>query len=167
MRPAPPAAMEPVRPAPPQIEVSGPPGLRAPAMAAQPARIDSARWLDLIAACDLRGPARELAAHAAFLGHAEGVLRLSLSPDDDHLRLPALEKALADALAAQLGGLVQLRFETGQPAEAETLHQRDARQRDARQAAAEDTFMAHPDVRRMIDQHGARVVPDSIRPFED
>jgi len=159
---------------PAHIEVSGPPGPRPPAFSpavdtdpAPALRIDHTRWLDLVAACDLRGPARELAAHAAFLGYADGVLRLSLSPDDDHLRLPALQKALADALEAQLGAAVQLKFETGRPADAETLHQRDVRQRDARQTAAEAAFMAHPDVRRMIEQHGARVVPDSIRPIDD
>ena len=165
------AEAAPARPQPAQIEVSGPPGPREPAaLAAGPGaalRIDAARWLDLVAACDLRGPARELAAHAAFIGYADGALRLSLSPDDDHLRLPSLQKALADALEAQLGAAVQLKFETGRPAEAETLHQRDLRQRDARQTAAEEAFMAHPDVRRMIEQHGARVVPDSIRPIDD
>ncbi len=170
-----PSATPAARPQPAHIEISGPPAVReAAARAAVGTRgpapalaIDAARWLDLVAACDLRGPARELAAHAAFLGHADGVLRLSLSPEDDHLRLPSLQQALADALEAQLGAAVQLKFETGRPAEAETLHQRDLRQRDARQAAAEETFMAHPDVRRMIEQHGARVVPDSIRPIDD
>jgi DNA polymerase-3 subunit gamma/tau len=27
--------------------------------------------------------------------------------------------------------------------------------------------MNHPDVQRLIEQHGAKVVPDSIRPFEE
>lgn len=138
-----------------------------PQATASVGEIDSDRWLDLLAASGLRGPARELASHAAFVAYADGVLRLALSPEDDHLRSPALVNSLGDALAAQLGGAVQLKFETGRAANAETLHQRNERQRDAKQAAAEDTFMAHPDVQRLIGQQGAKLVPDSIRPFED
>jgi DNA polymerase-3 subunit gamma/tau len=167
---------EPPASRPPQIEVSVPPPAQpqrpaaaqvAAPTAAQVGEIDNDRWLDLVARCDLRGPARELAAHAAFLAYADGNLRLSLSEDDDHLRSPSLIKALTDALSAQLGGPVQLKFETGRAAHVETLRQRNERQRDARQAAAEDAFLGHPDVQRLMQQQGAKLVPDSIRPFED
>jgi DNA polymerase-3 subunit gamma/tau len=148
----------PAPPAPPAAAASG----NAPA-----GGIDNDRWLDLVDNSGLRGPARELAAHAAFLGYGDGLMRLSLSPDDDHLRSPALIKALGDALSAQLGGPVQLKFETGRAAHVETLQQRSERQRDARQAEVEAQFMAHPDVQRLIGQHGAKLVPDSIRPHDE
>jgi DNA polymerase III subunit gamma/tau len=143
-----------------------------PAVAQQPvvppaAEIDNDRWLDLVSGSGLRGPARELASHAAFVAYADGVMRLSLSPDDDHLRAPMLVKSLCDALASQLGGPVQIKFETGKPAHVETLHQRNERQRDAKQTAAEEAFMANPDVQRLMHQQGAKLVPDSIRPFEE
>ncbi|MBL8262026.1 MAG: DNA polymerase III subunit gamma/tau [Xanthomonadaceae bacterium] len=185
-RPLPPEAMEnPAaperRPAPPvpspRIEIAAPPPVAPPAAApAMPPpgdalppmiAIDSDRWLSLVANCGLRGPARELAAHAAFIDYANGVMRLALSPDDDHLRLPGLINALTDSLSAQLGGPVQLRFETGRAPNAETLHQRNERQRDERQASAEENFMTHPDVQRLVGQQGAKLVPDSIRPYED
>ena len=153
----------PTRPAPVAIEVAAPVATAAAPMVA----IDNDRWLELVAQTGLRGPARELAAHAAFTGYADGVLRLSLSAEDDHLRSPSLVKALTDALSAQLGGAVQLKFETGKPANAETLHQRVERQRDAKQTAAEENFMSNPDVQRLMSQQGAKLVPDSIRPFED
>ena len=162
--PPPVQAAAPARPAPAIIEV--PASVAAPA-AAPMVDIDNDRWLELVAQSGLRGPARELAAHAAFTGYADGVLRLSLSAEDDHLRSPSLAKALTDALCVQLGGTVQLKFETGKPANAETLHQRVERQRDAKQTAAEENFMAHPDVQRLMSQQGAKLVPDSIRPFED
>jgi DNA polymerase-3 subunit gamma/tau len=183
-RPLPPDAMEnpaaperrPAPPAPsPRIEIAASP-VAAPAAppAAPPAdapapmiAIDSDRWLGLVANCGLRGPARELAAHAAFIDYANGVMRLALSPDDDHLRLPGLINALTDSLGAQLGGPVQLRFETGKAPNAETLHQRNERQRDEKQSSAEENFMAHPDVQRLVGQQGAKLVPDSIRPYED
>ncbi len=50
---------------------------------------------------------------------------------------------------------------------AETLHERAHRQKGERQDAAEAAFMADPNVQRLIQQHGARVVPDSIRPYEE
>jgi DNA polymerase-3 subunit gamma/tau len=128
--------------------------------------IDNERWLALVEGSGLRGPARELAAHAAFLGYADGVLRLGLSPDDDHLRAPSLVKSLTDALSAQLGGAVQLRLDAVKAAGVETLHQRTARERDARQTEAEESFLNHPDVRRLMSQHGATLVPDSIRPYD-
>ncbi len=173
-----------------RIEVSAPPGttagrqsaLQTATPAATPAapppqtsslqapsaiEIDNDRWLDLVNRSGLRGPARELAAHAAFVGYAEGTMRLSLSADDDHLRAPGLVKSLCDALSAQLGGAVQIKFESGKPAHVETLHQRNERQRDAKQTAAEEAFLANPDVQRLMTQQGAKLVPDSIRPFEE
>ncbi len=166
---SPPSANQPSRPAPAAIEVAAPAATTAAATAplAPMVAIDNDRWLELVAQSGLRGPARELAAHAAFAGYADGVLGLSLSADDDHLRSPSLVKALTDALCAQLGGAVQLRFETGRSANAETLHQRVERQRDAKQTAAEEHFINHPDVQRLMSQQGAKLVPDSIRPFED
>jgi len=128
--------------------------------------IDADSWPDLVAQCALSGPAKELAAHAGFVGYADGILRLSLPPADEHLQAPGLVKRLADALAKHIGSAPQIRFETAQAA-GETLHQRTARERDARQVAAEHAFLADPDVQRLMQRHGATVVPDSIRPFDE
>ena len=62
---------------------------------------------------------------------------------------------------------MQLKFETGKAANAETMHERNLRQRDEKQAMAEEAFLGHPDVQRLMQQQGAKLVPDSIRPFED
>jgi len=126
---------------------------------------DADAWHDLVAGSGLRGPARLLAEHAGFVGYADGVLRLSLPATDEHLQAPALIKMVADALAPRLGGAPQIRFESAQAGE--SLRERNERARDQRQASAEDAFMNDPDVQRLISQHGARVVPDSIRPFDE
>ena len=128
--------------------------------------IDADRWLELVANTSLRGPSRELAAHAGFIGYADGVLKLSLPAADEHLKAPGLVKALADALTPALGAVPQIRFEA-MPASGETLHQRSTRERDARQLAAEDSFISDPGVQQLIARHGAKVVPDSIRPFDE
>jgi DNA polymerase-3 subunit gamma/tau len=128
--------------------------------------LDATSWTDLVGTLPLGGPAKELAAHAGFLGYDAGVLRLSLSPEDDHFKAAGLVKRLADALAPHLGGAPQIRFEA-ETARGETLHQRNTRERDARQVAAEQAFLADPDVQRLMQRHGATVVPDSIRPVDD
>ena len=145
---------------------SAPPPAAKPAIPAPSiANLDANGWLELVARSGVRGPAAQLAAHSGFVSYADGVLRLTLAPADEHLKGPAMVRMLAAALEPQLGSALQIRFELAEPS-GETLHVRNERQRDARQAQAEETFMNDPDVRRMLER-GARVVPDSIRPLDD
>jgi len=126
---------------------------------------DAEDWLQRVASCDLKGPSKELAGHTAFISHANGVLTLALDPGFEYLRTERSTAALADALAASLGEAPKIVFTTGD-APAETLNQRRERERGSRQAAAEETFLNDPAVKRLIEKHGARVVPDSIRPSD-
>ena len=128
---------------------------------------DAEDWLRRVAACDLRGPARELAAHTAFVSHADGVLTLLLAPGFEYLRTERSIGALAAALAASLGAEPQVVIQTGEAVQAETLNARRDRERDSRQSAAEAAFLNDPAVKRLVEQHGARVVPDSIRPVDE
>ena len=148
------------------------PAAPAPAPAASmpppaPVALDADGWLELVASANLSGPAKQLAAHAAFLGFDAGVLRLGLSPGDELLNSPTSTRALAQALAPALGGAPQLRFEAVAGASGETLHQRSTREREARQEAAESAFLADPGVQQLIQRHGAKLVPDSIRPHDE
>ena len=128
--------------------------------------LDADEWHRLVADSGLRGPARLLAEHAGFVGYSAGVLRLSLPATDEHLGGPAIVRMVAQALAAALGATPQIVFEAaGKPAE--SLRDRNERARDQRQATAEDTFMNDPDVQRLISRHGAKIVVDSIRPFDE
>ena len=101
------------------------------------------------------------------MGWNDGVLRLSLPASDDHLKAPILVSQLADALAPTLGMTPQIRFDGGAPGNGETLHERNERRRDERQSAAENAFLSDPNVQRLMRQQGAKLVPDSIRPFDD
>jgi len=143
------------------------PAAAAPATALIAPDIDAATWPDLVAGLPLRGPVKELAAHAAFVACADNVLRLSLPASDDHLKAPFLVQQLADALAKCWGSAPQIRFEAAQPEAADTLHARNTRERDVRQSAAENAFLADPNVQRLMSQQGAKLVPDSIRPFDE
>ena len=126
---------------------------------------DSEHWLELVARCGLRGPAKLLAENAGFVAHADGVLKLSLAPEQEHLKSPSLVLQLCDAVGRQLGGDLQVRFEIGPP-RGETANVRNARERDARQSDAESGFAADPAIQRLVQAHGAQIVPDSIRPLD-
>ena len=135
---------------------------------AEPALLvtDTEHWLALVARSGLRGPVKLLAEHAAYVGHADGVLRLSLAMEHEHLKSPSLVLQLGDAMARLLGGNVQLRFESG-PARGETANVRNSREREARQTGAEHGFAADPAIQRLVQVHGAQVVPESVRPLGD
>jgi len=155
----------------PEMAMAPPPVAEPPASESISAAIDgriadAEQWLELIARAQLSGPSRQLAAHAAFVSHREGVLRLALDPGFEYLRSERSLGELAQALQPALGQAPKIVIEAGQ-ASVETLHQRTHRQKNERQDAAEAAFLADPSVQRLIQQHGARVVPDSIRPYEE
>ncbi|WP_447730645.1 DNA polymerase III subunit gamma/tau [Pseudoxanthomonas suwonensis] len=169
MKPATPAPMP--QPAPePAVAARAAPV--APAPVARPSSTggpviaDAEDWLERVTACELSGPARQLASNTAFVSHVDGVLTLVLDPGFEYLRSERSVNALAEALAGQLGAPPKIVVQAG-AAPAETLHQRLDRERDSRQAAAEETFLNDPTVRRLVEKHGARVVPDSIRPVDE
>ncbi|WP_059063233.1 DNA polymerase III subunit gamma/tau [Stenotrophomonas indicatrix] len=126
-------------------------------------------WLDLIANSGLSGPSRQLAANAAFISCQHGVLKLGLSPGFEYLRSERALAALGEVLEKSLGHALKILVETVETEQvpAETLHQRADRQRGERQQAAEAIFMDDPEVQLLIQQHGARVVSDSIRSFDE
>ena len=121
--------------------------------------------LALVTALGLKGPVRELAAHAAFVGYDAGVLKLALPDSQEYLRSDSLIRQLAQQLAVGLGAAPQVRFEKA-AAKGETLHARIERQRSEKQSDAELAFLADPIVNKLIEQ-GAVLVPDSIRPLKE
>ncbi len=126
-------------------------------------------WLDLVANSGLSGPSRQLAANAAFISCQHGTLKLGLSPGFEYLRSERALAALAEMLEKALGQAPKIVVETVETEHvpAETLHQRADRQRSERQQVAEAVFMDDPEVQVLIQQHGARVVSDSIRSFDE
>ncbi|PPT83072.1 DNA polymerase III subunit gamma/tau [Xanthomonas arboricola pv. zantedeschiae] len=149
------------------------PSISAPAPATDPSPLldnghiaDAEQWLDLVTRSGLNGPSRQLAANAAFIGHRDGVLRLALAPGFEYLNSERSIANLAQALAPELGNTPRIVIETGN-ADVETLHERASRQKGERQSAAETAFMNDPNVQQLIQQQGARVVPDSIRPYDE
>ena len=123
-------------------------------------------WLHFAGNSGMKGAARQLAENAAFVGYGEGVLRLSLDAGFDYLRSEKSLAELSNTLAGKFGAAPRIAFDHA-VGESETLQQRSHRERSIRQSADEENFMNNPDVQRLIQQHGAKLVPDSIRPFDE
>ncbi|HET8941000.1 MAG TPA: DNA polymerase III subunit gamma/tau [Rudaea sp.] len=126
------------------------------------AAADSSDWPGLIQAACLRGPLGQLAQHSALIGIENGVVRLALKAEFDHLSSPPLIAQMQQKLGKALGRTIKVQFEK---ALAETVTPADilARDRDARQQAAEHALGEDPFVQTLIRDFDAQVIPDSIR----
>ena len=122
------------------------------------------QWLDVIEAAQLKGPARELAAHSIFIAFDGGLLKLALPEGFLHLRSDAVVTGLSQRLASALGEVPKIIFEKAN-LQSESLHDRTARFRSEKQTDAQSAFMADPVVSQLL-QQGAQIVPDSIRPLD-
>ncbi len=69
-------------------------------------------------------------------------------------------------MAGSLGGVPKIAIRPA-PSRPTPCTSAKASERDSRQSAAEQAFLNDPGVKRLIEQHGARVVPDSIRPLDE
>jgi DNA polymerase-3 subunit gamma/tau len=122
-------------------------------------------WASIVAALNLQGMVRQLAAHCALVGRQGNRVQLKLDAAGEHFRTAAQEDKLTQALTQHFGEPVKLEFSV------ETAHiDTPARQQ---KAAAEDRLQnarqaieGDPNVRAMRDIFGATVQPESIRPNE-
>ena len=127
---------------------------------------DAEAWLNVLERLTLSGPVKELASHAVFVRQQGAVLDLALPSEFDSLRSGMTVKRLAEALSPLLGMTPTMRFvECTAEAGAETLFDRQRREKSLRQQQAEDAFAADPTVQRLLAQ-GATLVPGSIKPNE-
>ena len=68
-------------------------------------------WPAIVAALELQGAPRQLAANCALIGREGSTVRLALDPRRSTLRTNALEDKLAQALSRYFGGTVRLEIE--------------------------------------------------------
>jgi DNA polymerase III subunit gamma/tau len=151
-----------------------PAGSMRPAAATPPAAMPAAEplsgatagvadWRAIVAALELQGAPRQLAAQCALIGRDGATWRLALDPRSASLRTRALEDKLTQALSRHLGSPVRLEIElatspVSTPARA--LEQLEAE----RQARARAAFETDPMVGVIREQFGAVVLADSVRP---
>jgi DNA polymerase III subunit gamma/tau len=133
--------------------------------AAQPAAHGTQDWAAIIAATELQGAARQLAAHCVLVGRQGAVVRLALDPRSKFMRTAAVEEKLAQALSKYYGEPVRLEFTAVLP-QAETPAQADQRVSQEEVESARRAFESDPGVQGFRDRFGATMLPETIRPLK-
>ena len=173
-----PAAAAPIRPAaaPERLHESPPPPRAVPVPAAPVAAAPVARdasglpdWEALIERAGLRGPFGLVAQNAVLRERDGQTLVLALQPAHMSLAVEPMVSQMEERIGQALGERIRLRFvNSGQGAVAQqTPAARAAQARGAAQAAAEQAIDADPLVQSMKREFGARVVPQSVKPFDN
>ncbi|MFC5525457.1 DNA polymerase III subunit gamma/tau [Rhodanobacter ginsengisoli] len=124
-------------------------------------------WDALIERAGLRGPFGLLAQNAVLRERDGQTLVLALQPAHMSLAVEPMVSQMEERISQALGERIRLRFVGhSQGAAVETPAARAAQARDTAQAAAEQAIEDDPLVQSMKRDFGARVVPQSIKPFD-
>ena len=162
---------QPSRPPAAAAPIPGPaPSRESPAPTAPVQRMPSAGglpdWEALIQRAGLRGPLGQLAQNSALQGREGNTLILALQPTHMHLAVEPIVGQIADRLSDALGEPIKLRFVSDSHGAVHTPAARAAVARNEAQSAAEASIEGDPVAQALKREFGARVVPQSIKPFE-
>jgi len=179
------AAAAPTRAAPPAPAAVERPAMRPPEAA--PARMDPApvpapaavpraapvldanglpHWDSMIEQAGLRGPLGQLAQNAALREREGQTLVLALQPIHMHLAVEPMVSQMEERISQVMGERIRLRFVGDHGTGVETPAARAANARSAAQSAAEQSIEEDPLVQSLRREFGARVLPQSVKPFE-
>ena len=123
-------------------------------------------WDALIERAGLRGPLGLLAQNAVLRERDGQTLVLALQSAHMHLAVEPMVSQMEERIGQALGERIRLRFVSNSPsASPETPAARAAQARDAAQAAAEESIEGDLLVQSLKREFGARVVPQSVKPF--
>lgn len=158
-----PAPLVDANPAPPPWEDDEPVNVAPPAAAAAAMPRTNADWHALVDTLDVAALSKQLAHQSEWLASEGEAIRLRLSRDMAHLITSGQDKLRA-ALQARLGVNVRLHFEQGDPV-GQTVAQRLNAEQRARHEQACSSMKNDPFVQQVIEQFGARLIEDSIKPL--
>lgn len=161
--PAAPAPLADANPAPPPWEEDEPVNVAPPAAAAAAMPRTNADWHALVDTLDVAALSKQLAHQSEWLASEGEAIRLRLSRDMAHLITSGQDKLRA-ALQTRLGVNVRLHFEQGDPV-GQTVAQRLNAEQRARHEQACASMKNDPFVQQVIEQFGARLIEDSIKPL--
>ncbi len=142
----------------------------APAAAAPVARDANGLpdWESLIERAGLRGPFSVLAQNAVLRERDGQTLVLALQPAHMGMAVEPMVSQMEERIGNALGERIRLRFVSqDQAVGVQTPAARAAQARDSAQAAAEQAIEDDPLVQTLKRDFGARVVPQSIKPFDN
>ncbi|HEY5020441.1 MAG TPA: DNA polymerase III subunit gamma/tau [Steroidobacteraceae bacterium] len=122
-------------------------------------------WTTILAALDLQGAPRQLAANCTLLARDGATVRLALDPRSASIRTRASEDKLSQALARHFGDAVRLEIEV-RDSSAETPARSSERAQTERRAQARTALEADATVAALKERFGASVLADTVRPAE-
>ena len=120
-------------------------------------------WPALAARLPVQGAVRQLFAQSE-LKSLQGT-RFQVQVQVRHLAEPALVERARGLLCTHFGTDVQLEVSVGQVGK-QTAAARASEQQARRQAASEQAIAADPFVRTLLEEFGATILPDSIKPLD-
>ncbi|WP_458068915.1 DNA polymerase III subunit gamma/tau [Rhodanobacter sp. BL-MT-08] len=158
-----------VRSAPPVARAEPAPAPAPAPVAAAPIATDShglPHWDSLIERANLRGPFGLLAQNALLRERDGNTLVLALQPAHMSLAVEPMVSQMEERIGQALGERIRLRFVSiTADVIAETPAARAAQARDTAQSEAEQSIEGDPLVQSLKREFGARVVPQSVKPF--
>jgi DNA polymerase III subunit gamma/tau len=122
-------------------------------------------WSVLIGRLELGGAARQLASNCHMVSRQGGAIRLALDARNKHMRTPAQEEKLSQALSRHFGQPIRLEFEMAS-ADIETPAQAEQRAGLEDLEAARRAFESDPGVQGLKERFGATLLPETIRPVK-
>jgi DNA polymerase-3 subunit gamma/tau len=122
-------------------------------------------WAAIVGRLELGGAARQLASNCLLIGRQGAVVRLALDARNKHMRTPAQEDKLTQALSRYFGQLVRLEFEVAATG-VETPAQAEQRASMEDLGAARRAFESDPGVQGLRERFGATLLPDTVRPVK-
>jgi DNA polymerase-3 subunit gamma/tau len=125
--------------------------------------VDPARWAETLAALEVGGAARQLAANCVFSSRSGNLVRLTLDPSQSLLRTPALIEKLAQALGRQLGETLRVEVDLGS-APVDSPARSEQRAVEEGLDAARRSLENDATVRGFKEKFGATLNPDSVKP---
>jgi DNA polymerase-3 subunit gamma/tau len=158
-----PVPMVDANPPPPPWEDDEPVNVAPPAEAGGAMPRTNADWHALVDTLEVAALSRQLAHQSEWLASEGEVIRLRLARDMAHLITSGQDKLRA-ALQTRLGVNVRLHFEQGDPV-GQTVAQRLNAEQRVRQEQACAAMKNDPFVQQVIEQFGARLIEDSIKPL--
>jgi DNA polymerase-3 subunit gamma/tau len=136
-----------------------------PAPALMPATGLAAQWLEMFAKLPISGMTGSIAANCTLISMDEDAWLLHLDPAQSALFNSTQQRRLNDALNQFTGRTIKLSVELIKP-EQETPAQAASRLRVERQRQAEASIHGDPFIQQMLEQFGAVIREDTIKPVD-
>ena len=144
---------------------AGTPLAERPQVRIDPASMTPQGWRDMVEGLGLSGLAGELASNSILIESGTRRLKIELDPTHAALNTFGAREALRSALAARLGGPIDLDVVLESPSH-ETLAAERARDEASRRRAAIRAIEEDPRVRTLCETFGTRVDPASVQPVD-